>query len=162
MNSIIPVPQMVPASFDSWRSYFAFSFAREFADRETGEIVQRQPSRLEKIGASLAAVLVSPLDAVMREFRNPLVIVALTATVLFFTSIVFYPVQTMAIACRILPFLKYIHAGHIKGALYVLSEAVILGLGLRTVGRLSNADLMRAYREKRIIPIPIGSVRIPV
>jgi hypothetical protein len=155
MNSIIH-----PAGFDSWHSYSSFCFAREFADRQTGDVVERRMTRLEKIGHYLAAALSAPLDAVLREFRNPLVIVALTVSMLFIASIVFYPVQAMALACRILPFLRHVRPWHAKAALYALSQTVLLGLGLRSVGRLSDPNLMSAYLQKKIMPIPIGAVRI--
>lgn len=139
-------------------SYYSFNFAREFVDRQTGE--KFPISRFEKIGDALAGLILKPLDTIMKEFRNPVVIVALTITLLFIASIIFYPVQSMAIACRLLPFLKYVRPAHIKAALYVFSQTVILGLGLRSVSRLSNPELMNAFQRHQIIPIPIGAVRI--
>ncbi len=148
---------MAPLRFDSWQSYFSFCLAREFVDQQGRSLNGRG---IERIGHFLAAPIVKPLDALMREFRNPLVIVALTVSLLLITSIVFYPVQSMVLACRVLPFLKYIRPWHVKGALYIISQTVILGLGLRTLGRLSNPELMEAFARKRVIPIPIGAVKI--
>lgn len=150
---------MTPIGFDSWKQYFQFSLGREFVNRQTGEPFPVHSS-LEKVGHALASVVMKPLDLVMREFRNPAVIVALTVAMLAATSLVFYPVHTMAIAYKLFPFLKAIQAHHVKAALFAVSQTVILGLGLRTVGRLSNPELMAAFQSREIIPLSIGTVRI--
>jgi hypothetical protein len=151
---------MTPSGFDSWKGFGSFALAREFGDQKTKNIYLSHSTRLEEIGDALSSVVMKPIDAVMRGFRNPLVIVALTVSLIFIASLVFYPVQAMAAACRILPFLKHVNAAHVKAALFGVSQAVILGLGLRTVGRLSNDDLKDKVRNGRVFPIPVGAVPI--
>jgi hypothetical protein len=136
-----------------------FAFAREFVDRE-GKRAPLEPSRIEKMGHSLANILLKPLDVVLTQIRNPAVIAALTVASLLMTAIIFYPGETMLILTRVLPFLKHLQAGHVKFSFYVLSQVMIFGLGLRTMGRLSNTDLMDAFRKKEIFPIPLGAIRI--
>lgn len=150
---------MTPAGFDSWRSFWSMATAREFFDLETKQTVKRR-SCLEVTGSHLSAVLLKPLDAVMKEFRNPVVIVALTVSLIFIASIVFYPAQTFGMACRILPFLKAVRPHHVKAALYFISQIAIGGIGLRMFGRLSNHELMQGVRSGRVMPVPIGSVAL--
>lgn len=150
---------MTPIGFDSWKDYFQFSLGREFVNRETG-ILFTVHSPIERVGHALANVVMKPLDLVMREFRNPMVIVALTIAMLVATTIVFYPAHAMAIACKVFPFLKVIEVGHVKFVLYAVSQTVIAGLGIRTVGRLSNHELMGSLRAREIIALSIGTVRI--
>jgi hypothetical protein len=150
---------MTPIGFDSWKQYFRFSLAREFVDCQTA-VPFTAHTRLEKAGDFMAKIVVKPLDLAIREFRNPAVIAALTITLLAATTIAFYPAQSLLIAYKVLPFLKAIKAHHITAALFAITQTTIVGLGIRTVARLSNAELMQKYHAKEIFPITIGTVKI--
>ncbi len=153
---------MTPTGFDSWKHYFSFAMAREYAapQRQGQEPITppHQPNSVERVGHSLAAVVISPLDAVLRGIRNPLVVVSTALVLIFLASIAFYPVQTWGLVTTVLPFVSKIQAHHIQAVCYGVSQVVILGLGVRTIGRLSNEALMRAYRAKEVVPVPIGAI----
>ncbi|HEY4255411.1 MAG TPA: hypothetical protein VGM34_03585 [Chlamydiales bacterium] len=148
---------MTPNGFNTWREYFSFTLAREYMSRDTGELFSFQPGYLERAGKVFSFVVLTPLDAFLRGIRNPLVILSLTMISLFFVSIAFYPVQTWALASSAIPLIKGIKSSHIQAACYLVSQGLILGLGLRAVGRLSNQSLMDAYRAGSIVPVPIGA-----
>lgn len=150
---------MTPAGFGSWREYFSFGLAREYQRIDTGQLFEMQPGILERAGRALSVVVMKPLDALARGIRNPLVILSLTVTSLFFVSIAFYPVQTWAIVTTVLPLVKYITAAHVQAACYAISQATILGLGLQAFGRFNNEALMAQHKAGNILPIPIGAVR---
>lgn len=151
---------MTPGSFDSWRSYFRFALCREFIDASTGESFQSR-SRMEKVGGGLTALAIKPLDGAVQNFREPGAIAALTAAMLALTTVVFYPRQTIGAAITALPFLGAVRSEHIKASIFIISQLTIFGLGLRTLGRLCDSELMEAFYSRRIVPVSIGTVRMP-
>lgn len=149
----------IPRDFSSWHSYFSFALAREFVNREDSAHAPIPQGRLERAGRILAAFAMRPLDSLLREIRNPLVLLALTIFALAVASIAYYPVQTFQIATALLPFLKSITAEHVRAGTYFLAQTVILGLGLQALGRLLNPQLLTAYQQGEILAIPIGAVK---
>lgn len=135
----------------SWKVFKEIAFAREFVDGKTNEPYPDS-------GGFLCNITLKPLDFLMREFKKPMVIVALTVAMLFFSSIIFYSAATMALMCRIFPFLRVVHPHHVKAVLFAVSQITILGMGLRMMMRLSDDELIRRLHSRRLIPLSIGTV----
>lgn len=148
---------MIPAGFASWREYFAFGLAREYRYLEDGRLFEMPPSRLERVGSALSCIVTGPLDFMAREIRNPMMLLALTVTSLFFVSIAFYPAHTWGLLTRALPWIQKMRAVHVQAAAYSVSQAVILGLGLRALGRFCTPELMAAHAARTIRPVPLGA-----
>lgn len=150
---------MTPTGFATWNDYFSFVLAREYVSSDTGEIFPVKKGPLEKFGRACASLAVQPVDFLLREIRNPLVLLSMTVGALFLTSVAFYPTQTWNLAAQVLPFIKGIKSYHVHAFFYGTSQSVILGLGTQALGRLRNPALMEAFQNKRIIPISIGTHR---
>lgn len=136
--------------FSSFREYTNFATAREFiyADPAKGDF-KHKPNTLERLGGFLVAPLFTPADKFLTNINNPAVIAAMTASGLFLATLVYYP-ESVA---RVFDYAWAMHTGA-----YVLSQSAILGLGLRTLGRLSpEGDLLQAWDRKELVPVPIGA-----
>lgn len=149
-----------PTGFNSWQDYSRFALAREFAECDTGLVYKHQSNLATQGGALLSAPFLCTIDKVLSQFRNPSMIAALTTAALIATAFVFYPASTWATATTIFPFLRLVTANHLHFALFTLSQMAIAGLGLRTLGRLSDRELLAAFQQKRIEPVPMGAVFI--
>jgi hypothetical protein len=151
---------LTPTGFSSWSNYFKFSFAREFIHQDTCAKFEYKRNLCEKIGGYLANPLFGPVDFLIREKRNPLLITSLAMFALALVSIAFYPTQFMAIVCMIVPFVSNIEPWMVKFACYVLSASIIAGSGIKTFGRLSNKILTDAWKLQTIRSLPIGAVLV--
>lgn len=135
--------------FDSLKSYFQFAAAREFVYKETCTPFSYLPNRLEKMGEILAKPLFHPADRFLKNIRNPLYITALVVGAIALTTLVFYPAL----------FPGFVSLAYtIKFGAYVLTQSLILGFCLRTLGRLSHPHLMNAWTAGQLHPVTIGSV----
>jgi len=138
--------------FTSFGQYLKFSFAREFIYRdETKGDFSYNPNALEKLGGYLVAPLMKPSDSLLKNIRNPLVITALTIGAIFVATLVFYPAVVVSLLQNITV---------LKFAICSLVDVTILGLGLRTLGRLGvsgDNGLLSAWDKGEIIPVPIGA-----
>lgn len=150
---------MTPTGFPSWKSFFSFTLARGFLDTERGSLIEpREVGRLESIGRTFSWA-VQPVDLLLKNIRNPLVIISLTMTSLFVATIAFYPLQAWTAAVTVFPFLEKAATPHVlQAGCYFLTQATIAGLGIKAFGRLSNQDLLDRYLTGQVIAIPIGAI----
>ena len=149
-----------PTGFNSFSHYFQFAFAKEFRMAETGEKFEYAKTVLEHAGRVLTKPLLGLGDHSLMNLTNPLMIVALTTASAVAVTIAFYPKQLMDAISKVVPPVRKIKAEHVKLGLFILVEATILGIGLRTFGRLSNSSLMAAWTQRTIMPILLGTVVI--
>lgn len=136
-----------------------FIAAREFwfKNLDEGRFVY-ETNKIEVLGDLLISPLFKNADRVLKHIKEPFMIVALTAASIGMTTLVFYPEECASFATTTLPFLSSIKPWMVKFGVYVGTELLIFGVGLRTFGRFSNADLYNAWKEKKIVSIPIGSI----
>ena len=144
-------------SFDSYRDYFSFIFAKDFYDLKQKQMMDCSVHPLEKVGGAILSPLFKPLDQILQNIKNPLVITALTTTALAIATLIFYPVHFMDILTKAIPLIGRIQPWMVKLALFCVVELNILALGLRTLGRLSNATLVQAWNRRDVEPIAIGA-----
>ena len=96
----------------------------------------------------------------MRNIRNPLMTLSVTLTAILAVTILFYPEELMQFVSRAIPLAQQMQPYMVKVALFTTVQVTILGLGLRTFGRLSHSgELWRAWDQtpRQIIPIAIGT-----
>lgn len=134
--------------FDGIRDYIIFAAARKFVTKE-GKSFKSENFR-EKLGGRLVSPLLKPAHFCMKNIRNPLMIVALTLGALFVSTLLFYPATLSAIIVAI-PAIKLIA--------YATVQMTIIGLCVRTLGRLGNKELMEAWDARQLIPVGLGSTR---
>lgn len=144
-----------PRGFSSWRSYFHFTMARDFVDARTYE-PWKERNIGERIGNLLMKPIFQPLNFLAREIKNPLVIVALTTTLIAITTLVFYPTELMAVVGTVFPFAMKIRPWMVKFALFLTVEGTICAIGLRAFSRLCNERLVAAWHARSILPLHIG------
>lgn len=137
--------------FASFKSYCRFAMAREFVHKETGSPFIYAKKRLEKIGDLLASPLIKPGDFVLKNIRNPLFVTAAVIIGLALTTLLFYP--------AIIPSLV-LFTFTVKAGIFLLCQSTILGIGLRTLGRLGHPELMSAWDRQKLAPVPIGAILI--
>lgn len=135
--------------FNSFKHYLRFVFAKEFVYKETLEPFLCKHNRWAKIGDLLAKPTFQPGDFILKNIHNPLFITATVIASLALTTIVFYP--------GVIPGL-FTLANSLKIVAYALTQSTILGVGIRTLGRLSNTELMNAWDKQLLIPVALGSV----
>ena len=63
----------------------------------------------------------------------------------------------MGILTKAIPLIGRIQPWMVKLVLFCVVELNILALGLRTLGRLSNAALVQAWNRRDVEPIAIGA-----
>lgn len=136
--------------FENFTSYVRFVGAKEFIAKEDSPFVHHF-NWAERVGSVLIAPFSKPSDYAIRNIRNPLFILSMTLTALFFTTLLYYPkvVSTVVVGA---PFLRFVA--------FILTESAILGICLRTLGRLQNRKLMNEWDAKNLIPLPIGALKI--
>lgn len=153
-----------PIANDSFLGWCRFALARDFitvqsSQQEDGraELFQYEQTTLERCGRALRFGVGSVLDLLLREIKNPITIVALTALASIIVTIAFYPTAAISTISTVLPFVASIEPWMLKMAVYVLLQTTIVGLGLRAYGRFINADLVKAWRDSDIEPLFIGT-----
>lgn len=152
--------------FDSFNEYLRFVGAKYFWDRQNDVIFVAPKGYLERVGEVLTFPLIRPLDFALRNLQNPLFITALVIVGIVATSILFYPATFISVIGTVVPPLLLITPSVGKFTLYLLLQSTILGLFMRTWGRLNpSGGIMAAWNqrndlgERRLVPITIG-VRI--
>lgn len=148
---------LVPTGFSSWSNYLNFALARKFVATDSQMPVEIDENWLQKIGHGVSRPFLNPLNFLLREIKNPLVILVLTVSLIAIVTLVFYPFQFMVAACRVFPFLAYIQPWMVKLALYIGVEATIGAIGLRALGRMCNPKLRKAWQNQKIVPMHIGA-----
>jgi hypothetical protein len=142
------------------RNFFSFAMAKEFRDVHTGVEFHVEKNRIERLGDALRWDVGNAADFLLREIKNPIMIVSLTALALLAVSIAFYPAATLAATANVLPIVVYIKPWMVKFALYIVVQKTLMGVGVRTYGRLCNAQLMNAWHEGSIRAAHIGERRL--
>lgn len=141
------------------KEYYDFVVAREFWSKNLDEgLFDYKTNKIEILGDLLISPLFRNLDKTLKHIREPFMIVALTTASIWMSTLVFYPRECASFATTTFPFLSAIKPWMVKFGVYVGTELAIFGVGLRTLGRFSNAELYNAWKEKKIVSIPIGSV----
>ncbi|MBA3721061.1 MAG: hypothetical protein H0W88_01500 [Parachlamydiaceae bacterium] len=144
-------------TFNSVKDYGLFVGAKCFYDIRNGQEFAYRNNVFEKIGEGCISPFTIPTDVALLNIKNPLMITTLTIVAIAIVTIVFYPVQFLNVVSTVAPFLLNIKASSIKFTLFASSELLILGLGIRTLSRLFNDNLMAAWTRREIIPISIGT-----
>lgn len=153
-----PKSKMVtPTGFHSWSNFFHFALARKFAPRDPHQPVTISRNVLENVGHVISRPILTPLNFMLREIKNPLVILALTVTLVALATILFYPAQFMMVASTVFPFLVKIQPWMVKLALFAAVETTILALGVRALGRMCNRELRQAWHARKLLPIHLGA-----
>ncbi len=147
------------SGFDSFRDFAVFALAREFSGDEPAKPDPQQSNWLICSGETLTKATLLPLDFALRQLKNPSMAVVFTIAALVAASVFFYPLQTAAAVQLICPWARHIARWQIRLLGYSAIQLGILGLGIRTLGRLNDPKLMEAYRLKTVAPISIGSVK---
>lgn len=140
--------------FSGFPDYIRFTFAKDFTWKEASATpFKYTKNKYEKIGNLFTKPILKPIDFSLRNGRNPLFIIAMTIGALFSATLLFYPWVVAGV------FTPAIAAG-IKATAFTLTQSSIVGLCLRTLGRLNNQELMQEWDQHRIAPRGIGSLRI--
>lgn len=141
--------------FSGYADYLRFSLAKGFSSNEAAPYhsFRYAKNRCEKVGNWLAKPILHPIDFSLRNGRNPLFITALTVGAIFMTTLLFYPTVFAGIFTATL-------AANIKAMAFIATQSAITGLGLRTLGRLNNRELMEKWDQHCLIPQRIGSLKI--
>jgi hypothetical protein len=128
-----------------------------FAQTKGFSICQYTPTTLEKVGRVFQWGVAGFLDFFLRNFKNPLMIITLTAIAMVVTTFCFYPIVTFAGIVAVIPFLQYVITPTVLLAItFGIAQLTILGICLRTLGRLNNQGLMGRYNAGELKPILIG------
>lgn len=138
-------------------NYLRFAFAREFQSANEEPFIH-QKGLLEKVGGILVSPFFRPCDGLLKNIKEPFMITALTVSAMGLTTLFFYPEESVNALHTLLPFTAYIQPKLVKFAVFLGSETIILGLGLRTFGRLSNKALVEGFENKTIVPLSLGTV----
>jgi len=136
-------------SFNSIRGYFQFALAREFVYQDSLSQFHYRQNKLEKVGAFLARPIFQPGDYLLKNIRSPLFITATVVAGIALTTLVFYP--------GVVPGLLGL-ANAIKLGVYAVTQSTIVGVCLRTLGRLNHRELMEAWAHQRITSVTLGSI----
>lgn len=144
-------------SFNSVGDYFRFGNAKSFFHSGEQKFFEYPKNLLERIGDRLVKPVASTTDFLLVNIRNPLMILALTVAAIALVTIAFYPTVFMNALGAVIPFVFSIEPWMVKLAVFAAVEINILGVGLRTLGRLTNKVLMQAWTNKEIIPISLGT-----
>ena len=150
----------IPTGFDSFSEYWRFAWAREFWDVENRHRIQYAKARLERLGDFLTYPVMRIADHSMRNIRNPLMILSVTLTAILAVTILFYPKELIQFVSRAIPLAQQMQPWMVKAALFTTVQVTILGLGLRTFGRLNPSGelwLLWNHSPRQVVPIAVGT-----
>lgn len=150
---------LTPTGFDSYKQYFQFAFAKEFRLQENYDPFVYPKSALERVGEGLAKPFTGFTDYSLKNIRNPLFITTLAMTAICAVTILFYPDRVVQWVERFIPMVLNVKPWMVKAGFYTVIQSMILGLGLRTLGRLNNPSLWETWtlEPRKIIPISLGT-----
>ena len=154
------MPLLTPTGFQSFVEYSQFIWAREFRDVHNHERVIYAKTRLERLGDFMVRPVLGIGDYAMRNIRNPLMILTVTLTAILGVTILFYPAELLNTVARFIPLAKQVKPWMIKAGLFSVLQFTILGLGVRTLGRLDpGGELWRLWNQmpRRVMPIWLGT-----
>lgn len=145
------------SNFDSMNDYFRFVFAKSFyTSGDRPEEFKYDKNFIENVGSISTHTVSFVADFMLRHIRNPLMIVALTVAAIAVVTIVFYPGTFVAGVATLFPFVLAIQPWMVKLSVFAFVQWNIIGVGLRTIGRLSNSTLMNCWVQKDIQAVSIG------
>lgn len=146
-----------PTGFPSWSNYFSFSLAKDFVEKESLSPLSIEKNFLENIGHFVSRPVLNPINFLLREIKNPLVILFITILLIGASTLVFYPVHCMTMVITFLPFLGQIQPWMVKFFLFISLQTTILAIGVKALGRMFNKKLLDAWRSQKIIAVHIGA-----
>lgn len=138
------------------RKFFAFTFAKGFRNIQTLEEHHWKKNSFEHLGTALRWGVGSLTDTLLKEIKNPIMIVGLTSLALLAVTIAFYPGTVIAATAKICPVALKIRPWMIKMALYILLQSTIAGIGIRAYGRLCNEQLLQVWKQGSLKAIHVG------
>ncbi len=145
--------------FHTIRDFVNFATAREFWNDNMNEgVFAYEKNKAEQIGELLIRPIVKPIDSTFKRIREPYMITALTIAAISCVTLVFYPEACAEKIRYVFPLISFLQPWIVKLAVFAGTEAIIFGFGTRTIGRLSQSDLMTAWNSKSIVAIPLGAV----
>lgn len=148
--------------FDSIGACCRFAGAARFWRTQQGEgNFAYEKNTIEKVGDFLTRPILGSVDRTLRHIREPLVVTAFTVAAIAGATVLFYPDNCAEFITKVFPAVTKIEPWMVKFGMFAISETFIFGFGSRTLGRLTNPTLMNAWRQREIIPVPIGSIMIP-
>ena len=105
----------------------------------------------EKVGETLAWGFYELPRVVFPFLKDARTLIAgMTLSTLYCNTLIFYPEQTVNGTVRALCWAaRNISWNRIRFAAWLGTEATILGIGLRGIGRLSNEELVRSWQPQR-------------
>lgn len=138
------------------KKLFAFAYAKGFRNIETHKDFLWKKNRAEHFGTALRWGVGHVADVLLKEIKNPIMIVGLTSLALLGVTIAFYPGTLLAVTAKVFPIAFKVKPWMVKMALYILVQTTIAGVGIRTFGRLSNETLVREWDSGRLRAIHLG------
>ena len=146
-------------SFSSLRSYFSLLGAKEFRYIDNQDLIYPQ-SLVERWTNRVLTPLQGSIDYVLKNFNQPVFIVALNVigvaalTIGLYPDKFFHAVQTV---CS--PFFN-LEPWMLKTGAYTFNEIMITALMVRSIGRLQTKELVAAWNAGQIMPIHLGTRRL--
>jgi hypothetical protein len=129
-------------------SYLRLALAQDLYHEGSGAV--RESNKTEKTGSFLCWSVIKPIDGILTNIKNPLFIISTVALGILATSIAFYPTVTVGLVSLICPWLFSIQPWMVQLALFITTQATILGLGVRAFGRFNDQRLMQEWRAGQI------------
>lgn len=120
--------------------------------KESQEIrEQLPPNWMEKVGDHLSWFVYDFKQICSKTIFDPRVVtIWLTAFVMAFVSVLFYPIYTLDIILDIFfEIMARINGDYVRFCLWMISEISILGLGVRAFGRFTNQKLLKHYEDQQ-------------
>ena len=121
---------------------FFYAWRNDLDDSKNRESTNKNV--LEYAGEALSSHVTKLPKKIIKILKNPKVItVALTAISMLAVQTAFYPAITARVTKSvILALSSYIKPWAVKMALYISTQSYLFGMGLRSLGRFSNQELM--------------------
>jgi hypothetical protein len=153
--------KITPTGFQSFSEYWQYAGAREFRHVDNHERVIYAKTRLERLGDFLVYPVMRTTDYTIRNIRNPLMILSMTITAILAVTILFYPEKLIHTVTRAIPLAQKIKPWMIKASLFAIVQMTILGIGIRTFGRLDPSGALWNLwnrQPRQITPIAVGTL----
>lgn len=140
--------------FDSFREYAQFALAKGFKNRRTKDVYSNREHPWERCGDILVRPVLGGMNLSLQNIRNPPVISALALVAISVATAFFYPER--------IPNLPFLTGGNLRFGFYSTAVVTIVGLALRTLGRLQGKlfeewQLRDLNGRRGLKPIPIGA-----
>lgn len=145
-------------TFTTLRDFGSFIFARKFYYADGLGLYP--PGKVEQIAQKLLAPLQEPLDKLVRNIYSPPLIAALNVVAVGAVTVFIYPQESFTVLQTLAePFLHLEpHMFRLLG--YLCTEAALTNLMIRTIARLNDTELLKAWEERRVLPLHLGAVPI--